>query len=53
MLAVAHGFKPTDEKGPSVEVAKEFVHADEAEGRVKSRHKHSEASWQSNVAFRD
>ena len=30
MRAVAHGFKPTDKKGPPVSVAKEFVKADKA-----------------------
>lgn len=28
MAAVAHGWKPTKEKGPPVEVAKEFNQAD-------------------------
>lgn len=52
MLAVAHGFHPTDEKGPSVKVAKEFVRADEAEGKVKAHHHHTDAEWKSNTAFR-
>jgi len=29
MRAVAHGFKPSNGKGPSVAVAREFMHADE------------------------
>lgn len=29
MRAVAHGFKPSNGKGPSVAVAKDFMHADE------------------------
>ncbi len=35
MRAVAHGFKPTKEKGPSVAVAKEFVKADKAKKKGK------------------
>lgn len=35
MLAVAHGWKP-DKKGPSVEVAKEFVAADKAKKLAKA-----------------
>lgn len=30
MRAVAHGMKPSSGHGPSVAVAKEFMHADEA-----------------------
>jgi hypothetical protein len=33
MSAVAHGWKPTGEKGPSVKVAKEFHSADKKVGK--------------------
>lgn len=36
MQAVAHGFKPTQFKGPPVSVAHDFVEADKKAGRVKS-----------------
>jgi hypothetical protein len=37
MRAVAHGFKMSGGRGPSVEVAKEFMHADERKKAHKSR----------------
>jgi hypothetical protein len=37
MRAVAHGFKPTNEKGPSVKVAKEFVAADKGKKFKKDK----------------
>jgi hypothetical protein len=33
MEGIAHGMKPRSGKGPSVEVAKEFVNADKSEGK--------------------
>jgi hypothetical protein len=33
MRAIAHGMKPTNGKGPSVAVAREFMHADEAKSK--------------------
>lgn len=33
MRAVAHGWKPSKGKGPSKEVAKEFVNADKRTGK--------------------
>ena len=33
MRAVAHGMKPSSGKGPSVAVAKEFMHADERKSK--------------------
>jgi hypothetical protein len=38
MRAVAHGMKPSNGKGPSVAVAKEFMHADERKSKgVRTR----------------
>jgi len=37
MRAVAHGMKPRSGHGPSVAVAKEFEHADEAQGKYDAR----------------
>lgn len=51
MRAVAHGFKPSNGKGPSIEVAREFMHADEAKRKGhRSReqvaeHKRSTDEW--------
>ena len=49
MRAVAHGFKP-DRGGPSVAVAKEFMHADERKNAHKTRegradHKREMDEW--------
>lgn len=33
MSAIAHGWEPTGEKGPSMKVAKEFHSADKAVGK--------------------
>ena len=37
MQAVAHGFKPTNKKGPPVSVAKEFVAADKGKRFKKDK----------------
>lgn len=37
MQAVAHGMKPRDGKGPSKEVAREFVNADKRAHRPQNR----------------
>jgi hypothetical protein len=39
MQAVAHGFKPTNKKGPPVSVAKEFVKADKNKRATKGKGK--------------
>ena len=39
MRAVAHGFKPTKFKGPSMQVAKEFVAADKGRRAYRLRMK--------------
>lgn len=49
MSAIAHGMKPHGD-GPSVSVAKEFLRADEREGKFeRPRHPHSEKAWTSSV----
>jgi len=51
MRAVAHGMKPSSGHGPSVAVAKEFMHADEAKkkGRrsreQRADHKRATDDW--------
>lgn len=51
MRAVAHGFKPSSGGGPSVAVAKEYMHADERAKKGKrskeqrADHKREMDSW--------
>ena len=39
MLAVAHGWRPRRYKGPTPEVAREFLQADKAAGKYQGRHR--------------
>lgn len=37
MQAIAHGWRPSGRKGPSQEVAREFVEADDAQGKYTKK----------------